>query len=121
MRLREVERGERLASRLLIGFISLASRMRLPDAARVAFYHRDFRQPARRMDASIHARAEYLDDWRARADVGHSREVEFLHLLPGGTPRDRGETIAAALVEGTLEDFRTAPISHGLKATLALL
>lgn len=45
MRLREVERGDHLASRLLIGFISMVSRMRLPDAARVAFYHRDFGSP----------------------------------------------------------------------------
>jgi AhpD family alkylhydroperoxidase len=45
MRLREVERGDSLASRLLIGFISTVSRMRLPDAARVAFYHRDFGSP----------------------------------------------------------------------------
>ena len=45
MRLREVERGDRVASRLLIGLISLLSRMRLPDAARVAFYYRDFGRP----------------------------------------------------------------------------
>jgi hypothetical protein len=38
MRLREIERGDGLANRLLIGVISIASRMRLPDAARVAFY-----------------------------------------------------------------------------------
>lgn len=42
MRLHEIERGDGLFNRLLIGFISLVSRMRLPDAARVAFYHRDF-------------------------------------------------------------------------------
>ena len=45
MRLREGERGGSLASRLLIGFISLVSRMRLPDAARVAFYYKDFGSP----------------------------------------------------------------------------
>jgi AhpD family alkylhydroperoxidase len=42
MRLREIERGDGLANRLLIGFISIVSRMRLPDAARVAFYHKSF-------------------------------------------------------------------------------
>jgi len=42
MRLPEIERGDGLANRLLIRFISMASRMRLPDAARVAFYHKDF-------------------------------------------------------------------------------
>jgi hypothetical protein len=42
MRLNEVERGDGLANRLLIKFISMISGMRLPDAARVAFYHKDF-------------------------------------------------------------------------------
>jgi uncharacterized peroxidase-related enzyme len=42
MRLREVERGDRLAWRLLIWFISLVSGMRLPDAARIVLYHRQF-------------------------------------------------------------------------------
>jgi hypothetical protein len=42
MRLREIDRGDSIFNRLLIGFISLVSGMRLPDAARVAFYHKDF-------------------------------------------------------------------------------
>jgi hypothetical protein len=42
MRLREIDGGDSIASRLLIRFISLVSGMRLPDAARVAFYHKDF-------------------------------------------------------------------------------
>jgi AhpD family alkylhydroperoxidase len=42
MRLAEIERGDSLRSRLLIGLISTVSGMRLPDAARVAFYHKDF-------------------------------------------------------------------------------
>jgi hypothetical protein len=41
-RLHEIERGDDVFNRLLISFISLVSRMRLPDAARVAFYHKDF-------------------------------------------------------------------------------
>jgi hypothetical protein len=42
MRLSEIDRGDTLANRLLIRFISLVSGMRLPDAARVAFYHKSF-------------------------------------------------------------------------------
>ena len=42
MRLPEIERGDGFANRLLINFISMISGMRLPDAARVAFYHKDF-------------------------------------------------------------------------------
>jgi len=42
MRLPEIERGDGFANRLLINFISIVSGMRLPDAARVAFYHKEF-------------------------------------------------------------------------------
>ena len=42
MRLPEIARGDGFANRLLISFISMVSGMRLPDAARVAFYHKDF-------------------------------------------------------------------------------
>jgi alkylhydroperoxidase family enzyme len=42
MRRREIERGDGVLNRLLIGFISLVTRMRLPDAARVALCHKDF-------------------------------------------------------------------------------
>jgi hypothetical protein len=101
MRLREVERGESLASCLLIGFISLASGMRAAGCRSSGLLPSGLRQPARRMDASGHAWAEYLDDWRARADGGHGREVEFLHLLPGRTPRDRGKTNCRPLCHPT--------------------
>jgi hypothetical protein len=99
MRLREVERGERLASRLLIGFISLASRMRLPDAARVAFYHRDFGSP--------------LGAWTQAAMRGPSTwtigERELMAAMVAkwnsctfclGAHRDRGKTIAARFSRG---------------------
>jgi hypothetical protein len=42
MRLPEVERGDGLRTRMLIRVISLALGARLPDAARVAFYHKGF-------------------------------------------------------------------------------
>src|ERR1700753_4323284 len=42
MRLAEIDRGDSFSHRALIGFISLVSGMRLPDAARVAFYHQDY-------------------------------------------------------------------------------
>ena len=42
MRLPEIDRGDDFTNRLLIGFISIVSGMRLPDAARVAFYHKNF-------------------------------------------------------------------------------
>ena len=42
MRLKKVEQGEGLFRKLLIIFISIVSGMRLPDAARIVMYHRDF-------------------------------------------------------------------------------
>ncbi|MGN6604107.1 MAG: carboxymuconolactone decarboxylase family protein [Ginsengibacter sp.] len=42
MRLKEVERGDRIFYRILIPFISFVTKMRLPDAARAVFYHKDF-------------------------------------------------------------------------------
>jgi AhpD family alkylhydroperoxidase len=42
MRRPEIERGDGFANRLLINFISMVSGMRLPDATRVVFYHKDF-------------------------------------------------------------------------------
>ena len=42
MRLQEVEKGDGIFQTLLFKFISLVSGMRLPDAARIVMYHRDF-------------------------------------------------------------------------------
>ena len=42
MRLSEIDRGDTFGHRVLIGFISMVAKMRLPDAARVAFYHQAF-------------------------------------------------------------------------------
>ena len=42
MRLPSVERGDTLFYRLLIPFISFVSGLRLPDAARAVFYHKEF-------------------------------------------------------------------------------
>lgn len=42
MRIPEVERGDGFLNRLLIRFISMISGMRLPDAARIVMYHKDF-------------------------------------------------------------------------------
>jgi hypothetical protein len=42
MRLREIDRGDRLTNRPLIRLISIVSGMRLRDAVRVAIYHKGF-------------------------------------------------------------------------------
>jgi uncharacterized peroxidase-related enzyme len=121
MRLREVERGDSLVSRLLIGFISIVSRMRLPDAARVAFFHRDFGGP--------------LGAWTQAAMRGPSawtigeRELMAAMVAKGnsctfclGAHRAiAAKLLPAALVDDTLAEFRAAPVADGLKATLAFL
>jgi hypothetical protein len=66
MRLREIEQGDGVFIRPLFGFISLVSRMRLPDAARVAFYHKDFFcHSDGRMDPGGNAWTEYVERRRA--------------------------------------------------------
>jgi uncharacterized peroxidase-related enzyme len=121
MRLREVERGDSLASRLLIGFISMVSRMRLPDAARVAFYHRDFGSP--------------LGAWTQAAMRGPSAwtvaERELIAAMVakwnsctfclGAHRAIAAKQLPTAAVDETLAEFRAAPIPDGLKATLAFL
>jgi uncharacterized peroxidase-related enzyme len=121
MRLREVERGDSLVSRLLIGFISIVSRMRLPDAARVAFFHRDFGGP--------------LGAWTQAAMRGPSAwtigERELMAAMVakwnsctfclGAHRAIAAKLLPAALVDDTLAEFRAAPVADGLKATLAFL
>ena len=121
MRLREVERGDSIASRLLIGFISPVSRMRLPDAARVAFYYKDFGSP--------------LGAWTQAAMRGSSAwsigERELMAAMVakwnsctfclGAHRAIAAQQLSEAIVDATLAEFRTAPISTGFSATLAFL
>ena len=121
MRLGEVERGDSLASRWLIRFISTVSRMRLPDAARVAFYHRDFGRP--------------LGTWTQAAMRGPSTwtiaERELMAAMVakwnscnfclGAHRAVAVKRLPAAVVASTLAEYRTAPIPSGLKAALAFL
>ncbi|MCL2514414.1 MAG: hypothetical protein FWF16_00570 [Microbacteriaceae bacterium] len=122
MRLPEVERGDTLRHRVLISMISRLSGLRLPDAARVAFYDTDFAGPA-------------LAEWTQRAMRGPSGwsvpERELMaasvanwnscpfcvgaHGAVAVTGIDRG------VVTAVLSDFRTAPISGRLKAALAFI
>jgi uncharacterized peroxidase-related enzyme len=122
MRLHEIERGDGLFNRLLIGFISLVSRMRLPDAARVAFYHRDFF-------------ATPLGAWTQAAMRGPSTwsvsERELMAALVakwnscafcvGAHGAVAAKEIQRSAVDAALVDFRAAPISESLKATLTFL
>jgi uncharacterized peroxidase-related enzyme len=121
MRLREVERGDGVARRLLIGFISVVSRMRLPDAARVAFYYRDFGRP---LGAWTQAAMRGPSTWTIgerelmAAMVAKWNSCKF---CIGAHRAIATKQLPTAVVDDTLAEFQTAPISGALKATLAFL
>lgn len=122
MRLPEVERGEALRSRMLIGFISAISGYRLPDAARVAFYHREFvgrifggwtqsamRGPSEWSVGERELMAAMVAEWNSnRFCRGAHRAVAVLGLEP-------------ATVDSCLADYHAAAISEQLRATLTFL
>lgn len=122
MRLAEVERGDTLRHRLLIRMISHFAGYRLPDAARVAFYDRDFAGRA-------------LGEWTNRAMRGPStwsvseRElmaatVATWNECPFCVGAHRAVAVLGmddAVAAAVLADYRTAPISDRLRAALAFL
>src|SRR5258708_25026460 len=122
MRLPEIERGDGVASRLLISFISMVSGMRLPDAARVAFYHRDFfgvpvgawtqaamRGPSPWSVAERELMACMVAKWSACA------------FCVGAHGAVAAKEMQRPAVDAVISDFRTAPISELLKSALAFL
>lgn len=122
MRLPEVERGDSRRGRTLIRLISMLSGARLPDAARVAFYHKAFVSPP--LGEWTHAAMRGPSEWT----VG---ERELMAAMVAGwnscafcvgahravAVRD----IDRATVDACLTDYRTAPISAPLRATLGFL
>jgi uncharacterized peroxidase-related enzyme len=121
MRLPEVERGSSLGNRLLIGFISTVMRMRLPDAARVAFYHKDFGRP---IGAWTHAAMRGPSSWTIgerelmAAMVAKWNSCEF---CVGAHSAVAAKQLARPTIDQTLADYRAAPIANGLRATLGFL
>jgi uncharacterized peroxidase-related enzyme len=122
MRLREIDRGDSISSRLLISFISLVSGMRLPDAARVALYHKDFFGAP--MGAWTQAVMRGASSW----SVGERELMAALIAKWNSCPFCLGAHGAVAakemerpMIDAALADYRAAPISKGLKATLEFL
>jgi uncharacterized peroxidase-related enzyme len=122
MRLPEIERGDGFANRLLISFISMVSGMRLPDAARVAFYHKDFfgvpmgtwtqaamRGPSPWSVAERELMACMVAKWNACA------------FCVGAHGAVAAKEMQRPAVDEIISDFRTAPISGRLKSALAFL
>jgi uncharacterized peroxidase-related enzyme len=122
MRLSEIERGDGLANRLLISFISMVSGMRLPDAARVAFYHKDFfgvpmgswtqaamRGPGPWSVAERELMACMVAKWNTCA------------FCVGAHGAVAAQEMQRPAIDEVISDFRTAPISGRFKAALAFL
>lgn len=122
MRLPEIDHGDGFASGLLIGFISIVLGMRLPDAARVAFYHKDFFSTP--MGAWTQATMRGPSPWSVgerelmAAMVAKWNSSAFCVGAHGAVA---AKTMERLLVDAVLTDFRSAPISEALKAALAFL
>jgi uncharacterized peroxidase-related enzyme len=122
MRLPEIDRGDSLGNRLLIGFISRVSGMRLPDAARVAFYHKAF------FSAPMGAWTQRTMRGDSEWSVGERELMAALVAKWNSCPFCVGAhgAIAArilprATVDAALADFEAADLSPKLKATLIFL
>jgi uncharacterized peroxidase-related enzyme len=122
MRLPEIDRGDGFANRLLINFISMVSGMRLPDAARVAFYHKKFfgvpmgawtqatmRGPSPWSVAERELMACMVAKWNACA------------FCVGAHGAVAAKQMQRPAVDEAISDFHTAPISGQLKSALAFL
>lgn len=122
MRLPEVERGDTLRSRVLIRLVSMLSGQRLPDAARVAFYHEAFVGPA--FGAWTQATMRGPSEWTVgerelmAAMVARWNSCAF---CVGAHRAIAVRGIDGATVDACLTDYRTAPISEPLRATLTFL
>ncbi|QKC86348.1 hypothetical protein EB232_20055 [Mesorhizobium sp. NZP2077] len=107
---------------MLIGFISMVSRMRLPDAARVAFYHKEFFSTP--MGAWTHAAMRGPSPWSVAerelmaAIVAKWNASAFCIGAHGAVA---AKTMKRPSVDAVLADFRSAPISPALKAALVFL
>lgn len=122
MRLHEIDRGDGVFNRLLIGFISFVSRMRLPDAARVAFYHKDFF--GRPMGAWTHAAMRGPSTWSIGERELMAAMVAKWNACPfcvGAHGAVAAKELQRPALDAALADFRAAPMSEGLRATLAFL
>jgi uncharacterized peroxidase-related enzyme len=122
MRLGEIEKGDRASSRLLFRVISLMSGTRFPDAARVAFYHRDFAGPV------FNAWTQQVMRGPSEWTVGERELIAAMVAKFNSCPFCVGAHSAVAihglgteLVDAVLSDYRSAPTSAELRAALIFI
>jgi len=122
MRLGEIDCGDTLRSRLLIGMISMVSGMRLPDAARVAFYHKDFLSGSlgRWTQATMRGPSAWSISERelTAAMVAQWNSCPFCVGAHGAIA---AKQMPRRLVDEAIADYRTADLPAGLVATLEFL
>lgn len=122
MRLPEVERGDSLRNRALIRVISLTLGARLPDAARVAFYHKGFVGPP--LGAWAQQTMRGPSDWSVFERELMGAMVATWNSSPFCVGAHRAiatRGMDTAVADACLADYHTAPISDPLRATLAML
>lgn len=122
MRLSEIDRGDSLRNRLLIGFISTVTGMRVPDAARVVFYHKHFFGAP--MGAWTQAAMRGPSSWSIGERELMAAMVAKWNSCPfcvGAHGAVAAKTMPRSLIDEALADFRAAPLSDALKATLQFL
>jgi uncharacterized peroxidase-related enzyme len=122
MRLAEIDRGDTFGHRTLIGFISLVSGMRLPDAARVAFYHQEFLNGT--LGNWTHAVMRGDSTWTISERELMAAMVASWNNCPFCVGAHRAIAVKgmpSQTADAALKDYRSAPISAALKATLGFL
>lgn len=122
MRLPEIDRGDGVGNRLLIGFISLVSGMRLPDAARVAFYHKAFFNGS--MGAWTQKALRGPSAWTVGERELMAAMVAKWNSCPfcvGAHGAIAAKEMSRHLVNEALGNYRTVELPVGLKATLVFL
>jgi uncharacterized peroxidase-related enzyme len=120
MRLREVERGDRLVRRLLIWFISLVSGMRLPDAARIVLYHRQFFGDP--MSRWTHMAMRGESDWTVgerELMAAMTAKWNACEFCVGAHGAIAARVLGRPVVDAALQDVQLAELSARLRATLA--
>jgi uncharacterized peroxidase-related enzyme len=122
MRLPEVERGDRLLWRLLIRGISLVSGMRLPDAARIVFYHRHFFGDP--MSRWTHMAMRGDSDWTVgerELMAAMTAKWNACEFCVGAHGAIAARVLGRPLVDSALEDLQGAQLPVRLRAALKFM
>ena len=122
MRLREVERGDRLVWRFLIWFISLVSGMRLPDAARIVLYHKQFFGDP--MSRWTHMAMRGESDWTVgerELMAAMTAKWNACEFCVGAHGAIAARVLGRPVVDAALRDVQLAELPARLRATLAFL